>query len=534
MTSNGPTRRELLTGVLGLGTGAWACRQNREAEWEGADVVDGREWGHALRDPVPPDPLEPTAAHEVVVVGGGIAGLMAAWRLMRSGLRDVVVLEGHYAPGGTSRGGESKVTPYPWGAHYVPMPSASQPHLRSLLAEMGALRPGPEGELEPIEAVRITEPVERTFHRGQWHPGLYPFSSRASRDQLARFRRAVDGWVRFRDDDGRRAFTLPLADGSDDPKVRALDEMTFAEWLDREGFDDPGLRWYVRYASRDDYGTEPEDLSAWYGLAYFAARASGSSAESAPFLSWPNGNARIVDHLVRVLGTWRVRTGQVVTRVEGRGGRSHARVIIRGATGRRWILAARWVVFASPSYVRLLVLPDAPGSYRPDYAPWLVSNVHLDHRPDYVGFETAWDNVFVDSESLGYVVATHQGGSAFGPTVWTHYRPFSERDAKGARERLRSLSWDEASEAVYLDLRRGHPDLARHLRRIDVLRWGHGMVRPEPGLAFDRDRIQAARPVDGIHFAHTDLSGAALLEEAAFHGVRAADAILAERRTESP
>jgi glycine/D-amino acid oxidase-like deaminating enzyme len=529
------TRREMLAAILGLPAAGWACRRDaaQQQAWDGEDVDDGRRWGHALRDrgELAPAGAEGPTAVDVLVVGGGMSGLAAAWRLVRQGLTDVAVLEAHDAIGGTSRAGRSRVTGYPWGAHYVPVPGPGQPHLQSLLREMDVLVETETG-LAPRESARITEPVERSFYRGQWYGGLYPFASEVSRRERARFFGAVDAWVRFRDADGRRAFALPFATSSDEPRVAALDQMTFAEWLDREGFDDPGVRWAIRYASRDDYGTEPEQLSAWYGLAYFAARAETRATESAPFVAWPDGNARIAAHLGQAVGRERVHAGQVVESVRPRGGEGRCRVVSLDRAGTRRTWSARSVVFALPSFVRAYVLPEPlHGAYRPDYAPWIVSNVHLSGRPEYRGFETAWDNVIVDSESLGYVVATHQGGSAFGPTVWTHYIPFSGADARAERERAASLTWDDATDAVFSDLARAHPDLAEHVQRIDVLRWGHGMVRPEPGVAFSNERRRACAAVDGVHFAHTDLSGAALLEEAVHHGVRAADEILAERRS---
>ena len=35
----------------------------------------------------------------------------------------------------------------------------------------------------------------------------------------------------------------------------ALDCLSMAEWMDARGFTSPRLRWFVEYATRDDYGT---------------------------------------------------------------------------------------------------------------------------------------------------------------------------------------------------------------------------------------------------------------------------------------
>ena len=55
------------------------------------------------------------------------------------------------------------------------------------------------------------------------------------------------------------------------------------------------------------------------------------------------------------------------------------------------------------------------------------------------------------------------------------------------------------------------------------------MIRPRPGFVFSRLRREAARPLGDVHFAHSDLSGLPLLEEAQHHGIRAAEEILRGR-----
>jgi len=144
--------------------------------------------------------------------------------------------------------------------------------------------------------------------------------------------------------------------------------------------------------------------------------------------------------------------------------------------------------------------------------------------------------VLIESPSLGYVVATHQreaapvaktaGGDGLPRTVWTYYLPLCDGDPRAERARLQSLGWAAARDHVLSDLSRAEPDLIRDCERIDVFRWGHGMVRPLPGLLTGETLAAAAQPLGALHFAHSDLSGMALFEEAHHAGVRAAEEVL--------
>jgi hypothetical protein len=157
-----------------------------------------------------------------------------------------------------------------------------------------------------------------------------------------------------------------------------------------------------------------------------------------------------------------------------------------------------------------------------DYGAWAVANVHLRDRPaEAFRAPPAWDNVFRDSPSLGYVSATHQRGRDRGPTVWTWYYPFPG-DAATARRQLAGAGYAEWAEVVLADLARAHPDVRSLVDRIEVAFWGHGMIRPRTGALFGGARTSRAATVGALHFAHTDLSGLALFEEAFDHGLRAA------------
>ena len=77
-------------------------------------------------------------AFDVVVLGGGLAGLCAAHRLAKRGVKRVVLLEAADAIGGNARSGGD----CPLGAGYVPVPSRrSKLHeFAQLLKELGVTR----------------------------------------------------------------------------------------------------------------------------------------------------------------------------------------------------------------------------------------------------------------------------------------------------------------------------------------------------------------------------------------------------------
>ncbi len=460
--------------------------------------------------------------------------MSAAWRLHHRGLSDFTLLEVEPRPGGTAAFGETPLTRYPWGAHYVPTPGPGNPELLAILKELGAITSvTAEGTPVFAEECLCREPEERVFQGGEWIEGLYPALDASAEDlaEQKRFQQEIDRLVMWRDSEGRRAFTLPLARCSRDPEILKLDQISIAEWLDQNRFMSERLRWLVDYSCRDDYGTRLEETSAWAGLFYFASRQPDAGQPSAPLLTWPEGLGRIARHLAEVAGA-RLRTGLAVLRVDPR---SDGQIDVVAWSAERESLV-RWkaarVILAIPQFIVPYVIPALPEERRQacrafEYGAWLVANVHLSGRPANVGFEPAWDNVIHKSPSLGYVTATHQTGRDHGPTVWTWYLPVSDRPAREGREWLQGLTWEQAAEMVIRDLEIAHPDLRPLVTRVDVMKWGHAMVRSRPGFLWGPHREQAAGAWNGIHFAGTDLSGIPLCEEAVHHGVRAADEVLA-------
>lgn len=503
-----PSRRDLLrTAAAGSVFAAAPACLRRPARPRSGELVD-RGWaaGHRIRDGVRSKAAGERLRVPLVIVGGGIGGLSAAWRLDKLGFRDFVVLELEERAGGNSRWGQSGAMRYPWGAHYVPLPERRIPLVAELFEELGVLR---DGEWDARHLAR--GPLRRLFKDGEWAEGLEPGAraSKTDRDQFDRF------WDRMEFYRQGGEFTIPIRRPD---QTAGLDEGSMKAWLVSEGFFSPWLHWYVDYGCRDDYGTSYDQSSAWAGIHYFAARPE----EDIGVLTWPEGNGWIVERLLEKVGGF-VRTGAPVERIERKG----RTVEVQAGPA---VYEAEAVVFAAPLFLAPYVMPEIaaelPSLARFTYAPWMVANLILDEQPSAPGAGLAWENILYDSSGLGYVSANHQRASSEGPAVWTYYRCLPGKEPRHERTALLAQSWEDCCGVALEDLETAHPGLGERVSRMDVMRYGHAMIRPAPGLISSEER-RLIEELDGpLQFGASDLSGISIFEEAQYRGVRAAERCL--------
>lgn len=473
----------------------------------GSFVNDAFPIGHRLRDRGTFRSAPRTEALPIVIVGGGMAGLCAAWRLDKRGFCDFALIEMEQQAGGNSRWGENEVSAYPWGAHYVPVPDKNAALVRELFEELGVLK---DGVWE--ERYLCFTPQERLFLHGRWQEGIVPETAASAQDHadIERFEKTISEMR------GTGQFTIPLRDNVGDT---SLDRMTFAEWLSSYRFESPYLRWYVDYACRDDYGARASATSAWAGLHYFAARPAEADDDGP--LTWPEGNGWIARRLIAKLQP-HIRTGSPVYAIAREGKKWRVR------TENVDYLAER-VIFAAPTFLAPYLIEGAP---KPDgfvYSPWLTANLTLDRLPAERGSEHAWDNVIYDSPALGYVVATHMSlRTVESRSIWTYYWALADSTPDQSRRMLLDKDWAYWRDAILTDLSKPHPDIRQCVARIDIMRMGHAMARPVPGFLSSPSRLRFATGWSGIAFANSDLSGLSLFEEAQARGVAAADRVLRE------
>jgi hypothetical protein len=201
------------------------------------------------RDNFPPVPDEspqhPRKRVQVAIVGGGMAGLSAAWRLQGGGFgpvplpepeagegprakerrrareaankkaqhlagkhkhrtlrmgRDVVVLELEPEVGGNAGSFENEVGAFPRAGHYI-IPATSQcREWRRLLHDIDVIKEfDKNGEPEYDERFWVRKPDERVFVDGKWESEFPPFRTRGEKNIKTAWERYMYGGSRRKD-----------------------------------------------------------------------------------------------------------------------------------------------------------------------------------------------------------------------------------------------------------------------------------------------------------------------------------------------
>lgn len=535
-------RRQFIitAGILGAAALTWTLFKKFGSKSlalvKGKMINSGADKGHLLRTDFTRHSDE-TIETETLIVGAGISALSAARYFSRNGHNNYVVIEMSDEVGGNSIGGKNSISAYPWAAHYLPLPNANQPEMLQFLEECKVIK-GYENNLPVYNEYHLCfEQEEQIFMHGTWHKGLIPESilKPNEKKEIRAFMNAMNKFKMAIGTDGKEAFCIPVEQSSKDKQYTDLDAITMKHWLEQQGWKSEYLNWYVNYCCLDDFGIPADKASAWAGIHYFASRkGKAANAESHQMLTWPEGNYFLVKHL-KAACIGKIRKNAMAFSVKAIE-TGYETLVLDTLTDKTTLYRSKQVLMSTPQFIASKILKGnlkmKDEFYQSfNYYPWLVANLTV--KTNAFLNELAWDNVFYGSQSLGYVNARHQETTyKCTNTVITYYLPLQGESGKAARKKAYELNHETCVELVLSELEKAHKDIRSLIQEIDVKIWGHGMIAPVPGfISSDPTKHLNESTPESIQFAHTDLSGISIFEEAYYRGIKAAQSLMNNRHS---
>jgi spermidine dehydrogenase len=533
--------REDFTGYGGVGDYARANGNTYEVLTAAHKVRDG------YYQAFPPAPPAPQETYDLVIVGGGLAGLMAAWeyRRLTGGKRTVLILDNAAMFGGEARENDFEVN----GTKLIAPQGSNQ---------FGVAR---KGSNSPMEAFfnECNLPYEHRFQ--DWSADLKPL--KFTRDNYGN----MDGqqeqqvdigyWFdgkpgqkgRFvnniwKDDLARTPFSpkarADLLDwrktrvSQGDAEMRALDKITYKDWIEKVKGWDPAVTDMAEPLTGLLSGISADASPAWAG------RFVGDPKRPLS-MSYPGGNSTWARHLVRSLipesfpGPFsfdNLMTAQITpaaldragspvrlrmssmaidVRHSGPPGQAESVVVTYMHDGQPHAVKGSSVVMATGGWINKRIIQDLPREIveaydQYTYAPALIINVALTNWRFMYNQDITAVRWFGDEDAIGFWANLRRSMVSGGyeppldpdkPTVLSFYMGLYTRGRsafdQGALGRLRllSTSYSDYERIVRKRLAMMFADVGfdpkRDIAGITLNRWGHARLVEPVGFHFGSD-----------------------------------------------
>lgn len=465
-----------------------------------------------LRDGKVPPQLSRQESHDYVIIGGGAAGIAAAWQLKKAG-KDFILLENEPALGGVMQ------NPAPiWKGHAYPLGSTYFARYDGVYAEFLT-----DLDVHPIE----TGEDVFCFPKGElivdpWNPAVIA--------DLPIPREERESFRSFRD----FILALPIPTY---PLVRAskealgeYDPMPASEFVRK--FRSPVLTDMMDLYSRSVLGAPLAEVNAYSFLNFYSIEFG--DAFKLPCYTLPGGLGIIAEAGERFLGAMHIAPHSLVVSVEEVKNAVETRYVDT-RTGEMCVIKSKAAIIATPKNVASRIVRGLPTEqskamaslrYTPYITIALCSNAPL--------FEKRAFDYWVRDKARRFTdildVTSSQDAAAgklnrSGDFVYMLSSPRSAEEFKGIDSasidgHLASIA-QKTMEAVAQHI----PGAREKIVEMHVYAWGHSLVVPAVG-SYAALAPKIAAPHGNIHFAHSDNDIAPGYENAVWWGAETAKRIL--------
>jgi Flavin containing amine oxidoreductase len=423
---------------------------------------------HRVRDGAHFEIPKPSAHYDLLIVGGGPSGLMAAWQLRHT---NFLLLEKEPRLGGNAISEQWRGVWYSTGAAYQ-----GYPPLEQLCRDVGM----PIQRIRSVDAAIIHDTVVPDF----WGEGLwkspYPASVKKSFARFLKDMKALDA----------------------EKHAAKLDNMTFAELLKPYA---PELKLWFDNFGPNNWGADTANTSALIGA---TSMDWGGGLDQGRF-TWSGGLGRIslaLEQAIDQAAPGRLRKNATVIQIEQAAGHP---TVSYFQEGKIHTAAAQAVIVACPKFIARKIIrgldrehAEAMAALR--YAPYLVVNV-CSREVIYNGsYDT---NIPAPSPIVDFNVADwvdkRDNPARNRLAVLTCYVPRPEAD------RVKFLDdhyCRHMGETVVELLDRWFSGPRGKVEEVHIYRRGHPMCMSIPG-ATTRLAPQVRKPLGRLFFAHSDSEG---------------------------
>jgi oxygen-dependent protoporphyrinogen oxidase len=411
-----------------------------------------------------------SARHDVVIVGGGVSGLAAAYRLQN---RDFLLLEKEPHWGGNAYAMEYEGSTYATGSAFL----VKDEYAYSFAQEIGL-------PLLPIDS------SDASIIRGQlipdtWGDGL---------DKLPYPAAVREGFKKFK----KEMLAIDV-----EKRSKELYEKPFSDFL--KGYPDELKQWWDNFGP-SNWGAASEGTAA--AVAIEALQEMGGESRTDDRYTWPGGLGAITKKLADILQPKykdRMQAGATIVAVVP--GKEEVQVTYM-LGGELKTVAAKAVIMATPKFIaRRIVdgLPDKQSDAMQQirYIPYPVVNLIFDKPVFNHGYDT-WcpGSSFTDFIVADWVIRK-QTGYQQKFNILSCYTPLKEEERSHL---LNETGARRIAANVLSDFQKLMPSLNVDPVEVHIYRRGHPLYMSTPGL-YTQVQPLVRQPMDRVFFANTDSQG---------------------------